>query len=419
MTPPARKTVAMIDPLWIGHHPMYFCQFAASFLRAGVSVIGLCPDPQAASRDLLRTLEPELASDLRDRTYFHKLPAGKAHFFQGRFESDPLRTFMRWRTAADTLASAEAHTGTRADLVYFPYLDSYLRFLPCAAIPEILLNRPWSGLYLRNHHHGESPSLKKSLCLLGKGDAILRSPLCRGVGVLDERFIPAMENFSGTAITAYPDVTQTDLPAAPFLTALEIQRKAAGRKIIGIIGLERRKGLLTLFRTAALARQAALPYYFVCAGTLLLSQFTPAEQAEIQSVSEGIATGEIQNIHFDRSTGRIAEEADYNFLFRTFDVVWAAYESFQGSSGTLSKAAAFEIPCIATAAECVGSRVESYRLGLTIPSGSAAHALTAITSLLANSDLAGQPLAPRFADYREDHSAARLDRILSELMAGI
>lgn len=416
MTPLRHKTVAIVDPLWVGHHPMYFCQFAASFLRAGVHVMGLCPDPLAAFRDLQNALGSELASDLGERTFFHTLPAGKAHFFQGRYESDPVRTILRWRTASDTLAAAEAESGMHADLVYFPYLDSYLRFLPFAAIPEILLNRPWSGLYLRNHHHGGSPSVKKSLLLRAKGDAILRSPLCRGVGVLDERFIPAMENYSGNTIIRYPDVTQSDLPATPYLPAMEIQRKAAGRKIIGIIGLERRKGLLTLLRTAALARQAGLPYYFVCAGTILLAQFTATEQAEIQAVRDGIASGEIQNIHFDRSTGRIAEEADYNFLFRTFDVVWAAYEGFEGSSGTLSKAAAFELPCLATAGECVGSRVESYRLGLTIPSGSAADALTAITHLLAHSDAAGQPLAPRFAAYREDHSSTRLDRILAELI---
>ena len=27
------KTVALVDPLWVGHHPMYFSQFTAAFLR--------------------------------------------------------------------------------------------------------------------------------------------------------------------------------------------------------------------------------------------------------------------------------------------------------------------------------------------------------------------------------------------------
>ena len=415
MMPEHGKTVALVNPLWIGHHPMYFSQFAASFLRSGARVIGLCPEPEAAMRDLLLTAD---AATLAGRVHFHKLPTGSRSFFKGRFEGDPARTFWRWKQAAEVLAQAEAACGLRAELVYFPYLDSYLRFLPIPAIPKILLKRPWSGLYLRNHHHGETPSLKKSLRLLAKGDALLRSKLCCGIGVLDERFIPAME-ISGLRITAYPDVTQADLPPEPFPLALEIQRKAAGRKIIGIIGLERRKGFLTLLRTAKLAREADLPHYFVCAGTIHLAQFTDAEQAEIHALAGGIAAGEIRNIHFDPAAGRIPNEADYNSLFTTFDIAWAAYEGFEGSSGTLSKAAAFEIPCLATAGECVGKRVESYRLGLTIPEGNAPQALAAIPHLAARTDRDGKPLTPRFAEYREHHSLERLDRILRELLESL
>ncbi|MES2439269.1 MAG: hypothetical protein V4584_09380 [Verrucomicrobiota bacterium] len=411
MKPHSGKTVALIDPLWIGHHPMYFSQFTASFLRSGANVIGLCPEPEAAMSALLQALDGETARSIRQRVHFHELPAGKRSFFNGRFEGDPARTFSRWKKAADVLAEAEADCGMSADLAYFPYLDSYLRFLPFASIPKFLLNRPWSGLYLRNHHHGETPSLKKSLRLLAKGDAILRSDLCCGIGVLDERFIPAMEKICGVRVTAYPDVTQADLPSQPYPPALEIQRKAAGRKIIGIIGLERRKGFLTLLRTARFAREKELPYYFVCAGTFPPSDFSEEERLEIESIRS-----EIENLHFDPAAKRIPNEADYNSLFRTFDIAWAAYEGFEGSSGTLSKAAAFEIPCIATAGECVGQRVEKYHLGLTIPEGSAEAALSVISSLAAGTDHDGRNLSPKYEEYREHHSQERLDRILAELL---
>jgi hypothetical protein len=417
MTLDCGKTVALVDHRWIGHHPMYFTQFTTSFLRSGARVIGLCPEPESAMDNLRQALDQEAAVSLADRVHFHKLPGGKRSFFNGRFEGDPVRTFSRWRKTADLLAEAEAASGLRADLVFFPYLDSFLRFLPFPGIPEFLLNRPWSGLYLRNHHHGESPSLMKSLRLLAKGDAILRSHLCLGIGVLDERFIPAMERICGHRVTAYPDVTQSGLPETPYPPALEIRRKAAGRAIIGVIGLERRKGFLTLLRTAALARAADLPYYFVCAGTISLTEFTEPEREEISALSADIASGKIHNIHFDPTLGRIPSEADYNFLFRTFDIAWAAYEGFQGSSGTLSKAAVFEIPCLATAGECVGQRVEKYRLGLTIPEGLPDEALAAIPHLIACTDRSGRPLDPDFPGYRDDHSQARLDAILSALLA--
>lgn len=416
MTTPHGKTVALIDPLWIGHHPMYFSQFSASFLRLGARVIGLCPQPEAARNDLARSIDPQMAAG---RVHFAELPAGKRSFLNGRFEGDPIRTFARWKRAAEALTAAEADTGLHADLVYFPYLDSYLRFLPFAAVPDILLGRPWSGLYLRNHHHGETDSLGKSLRLLAKGDALLRSDLCRSVGALDERFIAAMEKHSGKSATAFPDVTQGGLPDTPFPLSLEIQRKAAGRKIIGLIGLERRKGFLTLLRSAALARRENLPCYFVCAGAIHLGEYRPAERAEIDATLRGIASGEIQNLHFDPAAGRIPNETDYNSLFSCFDIAWAAYEGFYGSSGTLSKAALFEIPCIATAGECVGLRVETYPLGLTIPEATPEHALDAIRHLIAGTDRDGQPLDLHFAEYRLDHSPERLDRILGELLDSV
>jgi glycosyltransferase involved in cell wall biosynthesis len=413
------RTVALIDPLWIGHHPMYFSQFTASFLRCGARVIGLSPEPAAAYEALSRSVDEETAANLGDRVFYQKLPTGKRSFFNGRFEGDPLRTFKRWRSAAETLADAEAASGLRADMVFFPYLDSYLRFLPFPLVPDAILNRPWSGLYLRNHHHGERSSPQKILRLLAKGDAILRSRNCLGIGVLDERFIPDMERLTSKTITAYPDVTQGGLPPELTPLAQEIRRKAAGRRIIGMIGLERRKGFLTLLRTAMLARKREPSFYFVCAGIFGQSDYCEQERAEIQSIIEGIASGEIGNLHFDPEAGRITDEADFNSLFSTFDIAWAAYEGFQGSSGTLSKAALFEIPCIATAGECVGLRVERYRMGLTIREATPEEAIAAIPLIASLTDRDDRPQSPRFAAYREDHSLARLDRILGELLASL
>lgn len=399
----AEKTVALIDPIWVGHHPMYFTQFTGSFLRAGARVIGICPDPEGALANL-RAAFPDANLDGRVRTF--KLRTGKRSFFNGRFEGDPARTFDRWRKAADALAEAEVSSGWRTDLLYFPYLDSYLRFMPLPILPDMLINRPWSGLYLRNHHHGEKPSLTKRLRLLAKGDAIFRSRSCLEVGVLDERFIPAMEDLTGKHVVAYPDVTQEGMPPAPSALAMEIRNRAADRTIIGIIGLERRKGFLSLLRTAKLAKERQIPAFFVCAGVYPPGEYGLDERSEIAALANDVA----DILHFNPDSGRIASEADYNSLFSTFDIAWAAYEDFQGSSGTLSKAALFEKPCIATRGECVGQRVERYGMGITIPQGCAESALEAIQRLSAT------PPEPRFADYREDHSLARLDSILASLL---
>jgi glycosyltransferase involved in cell wall biosynthesis len=415
MTPaPQPQTVALIDPLWIGHHPMYFSQFTAAFLRLGTRVIGLCPEPSEA----MQAARTAAASDDFDqRVSMHHLPSGKRSWFRGRFEGDPLRTFQRWKRAADALYDAEQKAGRRADLVFFPYLDSYLRFLPSATVPGLTLGRPWSGLYLRNHHHGEPPSPKAALRRLAKGDAVIRSPLCRGIGVLDERFIAPMERYTGRTIHAFPDFTDSALPASPYPLATELRRKAAGRKIIGLIGLERRKGMLNLLRVADRARELRLPWYFACVGRFERGEYSGEEQTLLDAVARRSAAGEIDNVHFDPDAGRIPEEADFNSIFASFDLAWAAYEGFEGSSGTLGKAAAFDIPCLATAGECIGHRVEGYRTGLTIPEGDSARALEAIRRILDRRDWDDRPLVGDYARFRNDHGLDRLDQLLAGLLA--
>lgn len=412
---PPNKTVALVDPLWIGHHPMYFSQFTASFLRLGAFVIGLCPDPADAFQ-AARTAAVNSVAGFDRRVSMHRLASGKRSWFRGRFEGDPLRTFQRWKRAADALYEAEQATGRQVDLVFFPYLDSYLRFLPFPSVPGLTLNRPWSGLYLRNHHHGEKPSLKSSLRLLAKGDALMRSPLSRGIGVLDERFIEPIQRRTGNAVHAFPDVTDASLPDQPYALAEEIRRKAAGRKVIGLIGLERRKGMLNLLRVAAKARELRLPWYFVCAGRFERGEYSAEEQSLLDQVASRAAAGEIDNVHFNPAAGRIPEEADFNSIFTTFDVAWAAYEGFEGSSGTLGKAAAFDIPCIATAGECIGHRVEGYRTGLTIPEGDSDRALEAIRRILERRDWDDHPLTGDYARFRDDHGIARLETLLAALL---
>lgn len=404
-------TVALADPLWIGHHPMYFTQFAASFLRNGARVICLCPEPDAAHREFAgawktgNPWETGHTEEISGRIHFRHLAAGARSFFNGRFEGDPLRTFQRWRTVAARLAEAEAATGWHTDLVYFPYLDSYLRFLPFPIIPDLLLGRRWSGLYFRNHHFAGPASLRKTVRDFLKGDALVRSELCAGIGTLDERFIPEMERACGKNVVPFPDFTHTGLPPEPSALARNIKARAGDRKIIGMIGLERRKGVLTMIRTARLAAEKNVPAFFVCAGAIHLGEFTNEERMEISAAADAA------NVYLDVSAGRLPTEVEFNSLFSHFDIAWAAYENFHGSSNTLGKAAAFRIPCIATADECIGNRVRTYRIGKTLAAPTPENALAAISALIA------APLAdPGFPAYERDHSLKRLDELLGGLI---
>jgi len=413
VTQPGMKTVALIDPIWAGHHPMYFGQFSASFLRAGARIIAICPKPHDAHREIL---EAAGTPACHNRLHLEPLASVKRSFFNGRFEGDPLRTFLRWKNAANAIDSALTKTGWKPDLVFFPYLDAYLRFLPIPSIPDITIGIPWSGLYLRNHHFAEKPNLLHRLRLLAKGDALMRSASCREIGVLDERFNTAISHHTGKTVVAYPDVTQTLLPPAEPDLVRSIREKSLTRKIIGIIGLEKRKGVLTLMRAALEAHRLQIPLYFVFAGSFLRETFTPEELAWLETIATRIRNGEIQSIHFDPLAPRIPNEPEYNALFNSFHIAWAAYENFQGSSGTLSKAAAFEIPVIASTGECIGTRVKRHNTGILIPQADSSAALAAINQLAKGLDSNGETLRPDFETYRNLHSIQHLDHILAKLL---
>jgi hypothetical protein len=195
-----------------------------------------------------------------------------------------------------------------------------------------------------------------------------------------------------------------------------ILTQAAGRRIIGLISMEKRKGLLTLLRCALRAHELGEPWFFVATGPFLRQTFSPQELAFCDEVSRRVAAGEINNLHFDTSGTRIQDGAPYNSLFTAFDIIWAAYEGFEGSSNALTKAAAFQKPVIATAGECIGHRVEHYRLGHTFKQGDPEAALEAIRATLAGAHLIGGMLTPRFTDYHQLHCRARLDQIFRDLL---
>ena len=409
--PESPGTIAVADSMWVGHHPMYFEHFTATLLKQGWRVLALCPEP-AGLEAAMRAAGIETAGTLRAARLVDKMsPLAR----WGR-EHDPLSTMGRWWRLRRELGRLEKTSGWRADSVFFPYIDNFTRFLPVPMVPGLTIGRPWAGLYFRNHHFSERRAgLKGMVFRAAKGDGIFRSRDCRVVGVLDERFTATMERELHKPVLVFPDFTNAVLPDEHTPLVRDMLAKAAGRKIIGLMGLEKRKGFLTMMKVADRARAAGEPWYFVFAGPYYNFLYTADERAYVDGIVAGIRSGAIGNIHFEPTGGRIPGDAEYNDLFSSFDVVWAAYEDFHGSSGTLSKAAAFRLPVLASAGECVGDRVEKFGLGVTIPEGDVAAAGEGIRLLLQGMGWRGEPLAPDHAGFAARHSLARLDEVVREM----
>ncbi len=411
-----RKTIALADPRWYGHHPTYFKEFAASLLRLGHRVVALCREPDELE-PALRATCAELGLDPAEAIEVAPLAdPDRAFVFPERIDHDPLSTIARWRCLRRALAGAEAASGWRADLVFFPWLDSYLRFQPSKALPSLMLGRPWAGLYFRNHHFGSAPRL---LTTIAKGDRGLRNRDCRAIGVLDERFAEAMSETSGRPVIPFPDITDETDPAALSPLAERVLRQAAGRKVIGMVSLEKRKGFLTMLRIAE-AVAGREDWYFVAAGTYCPETCNAEERAYVERVDRlANREGKLDNVMLKLPGERIPDGAEYNSLIKCFDLVYAAYEDFRGSSNALTKAAVFGKPMVATRGECVGNRVERYGLGLTFDQGDAAGGEEAIRRALAGVGWDGAPLAPRYSEYRALHDRDRLDEVFEEILANV
>ena len=393
--------VALIDTRWVGHHPTFFREFAASLRRLGHRVIALSPEPSEVRGD-----DGVFAAGL----------TGLHGSLIGQLDNDPATTLWRWWAARRALDRAEEESGWSTDAVFFPYLDSFLRFLPSATVPDLILGRPWSGLYFRNQHLARPARTPQAwLRRLAKGDRLLRSrralPL---VGVLDERFNADLKRRTGRDALPFPDITDETPPTTDSPLALKLRDLARGRPIIGLAGsLEKRKGLITLLRAAEASAAAGDAWFYAAVGPMADATFAPEEHAWIESVRTRLA----DSVFVDTSRQRIPDGTPYNSVFSTFAVSWAAYEDFQGSSNTLTKAALFEVPVVATEGECIGARVTAFSLGATFPEGDAAGARAAIARVLDEERRGG--VRREYDAYRKFHSRPSLDATFTRLFASL
>ena len=405
-------TVALVDPIWVGHHATYFRAFIESFLEVGARVVALCPKPEDLD-DMVKAHPDRLSVSKLEEPGDSKLFLGRAY--------DPFTTRQRWRIAGEAIDAQEDMCGWKVDFVFFALLDSYLRFMPSSATADRLLGRPWTGLYFRAQHLTEPASgilakVKQRL----KGDFVMRSEDCRLISGVDERTLPYVESYSKKPVLLMPDITNeaNGDPEVPLAAA--IREKAAGRKIIGIVGLEKRKGFLTLLRVAKEAADQGNPWFFVFTGVLWWETLSDEEAAWVKDY----LADPPDNIYLDPEAGMVPDGEVYNGVASLFDIFFAAYLNslYNGSSNVLTKGALLEKPCIVTEGACLEDRVKAYRIGLAVPEDDDRRCFEAIKRLLVGEHWDGMPLNPRYGDYFALHSHEKLvehvREMISTVMAG-
>lgn len=391
------KTIALFDNYRGGHHLTYLRLFSQTLLEMGYRVIAFCQEPDEVSEWV--TLHcPKQAH------YFHifKVEEVKAPKFPLIGELPRTCVVLaQWKYAAKVIQKAVYEVGHAPDLVFFAWLDSYLSDYLTHHIIDLIFPYTWSGLYFTPNYLKFG---RRFLPIIGTPLSpyiITKSPRCCSIALLNETEAKTLQHQIKTPVIAFPDITDESPPDSSYSIVKEIREKAGKRKIVGLVGhLTKRKGLLTLLEVAQNLGEEDL--FFVFAGQFYDYDLPLEEVAKV----ENFVASQPSNCFFYLE--RIPDEAQFNTVINTCDILFAAYNDFPYSSNILTKAAVFEKPVIVSDGFCMSERVKAFGLGMSIPQGDVVKCIEVLHYLSKELDSNASTLKPDFEGYRRIHSVQRL-----------
>lgn len=391
------KNIALVDTFWHGHHSVHFKLYTKILLEQGYQVTAFCPNPVELSEWIADNF-PEKTKLL----HAFEVQEPKRNQFPIARIRHTLTTLARWQQVATAIQNNSDKIGNLPDLVFFLSIDNYLAPFLTHHIVDKVFAYNWFGLY----HDPFHLRVKQRLAFLRRGflntDAVLYSPHCLGVTVHDEGITEKLKSkINGKPVVTFPNTVDESPPAQDYSVVKQIQDKARGRKIIGLLGSQgKRKGLLTLLEVAQ--RSVQEDWFFVFAGGLAEGSFSTEELRKLQ----GIVKAEPDNcfFHFKHVPG----EPQFNALVSACDVLYVVNENYPSNSQMLTLAAIFEKPVIGNETFCIGERVQKFKLGLSIPEGDVSRCIEALRCLFNEPEPIKQRLQSNFKDYQELHSTKQL-----------
>ena len=407
-------TIVVFDYNWGGHIPAYHRLIVESVLRAGWNAISLSGGsgevrahvdrvlPSARGR-LFAPFCPRLGQSPARNTklaFLRWIPGGFAVW--SRIRRNPtLRTrhaLDRWDACRAALADIRARLGDHV-LLFLPYLDDMLEPTLSSCVVDVPV--PWAGL-----HVSASDLRDRGLRLeMEQRLRMLSHPRCRGLAVLDEAAVNPLRSLAPhVAIATLPDTADDSLAEPSSTLARELERRAAGRKIVGLFGhLSEPKNLSLFLGLATAARNRDI--FFVLAGQFEPLSVAPAVRRRLTAA----AVGKWENVW--ALPNRIPAESEFNRLLARVDAAFAVYRDFTRSSNILTKAALFRRPIVVAAGYCMADRVAAYGLGLVVDQDDAAGCESALRRLLDH----GAPGAD-YDGYARDFSSAAFQTALVEFL---
>jgi hypothetical protein len=230
-------------------------------------------------------------------------------------------------------------------------------------------------------------------------------PCLMGMCFLDERVAQEYAiRMPSKCFEHLPDVTETAVPERPSRLREEIERRAAGRKIVFLGGtISAQKNLARWYELIELADPRR--WFFVQVGEILTDSLGAEDAAAVERVTRSPPENLLVRAEY------LADERTFNEIVAASDVVFAVYREFRISSNMLCKAATFKKPVLVSDRYLVGERVTRYGIGLAVTEDSARSIHQGLLHVEAN------PIAvERFQQFCDDFNTnvlgERLDRFL-------
>lgn len=394
------NTLAILEWNRGGHHETYLKLYVCAMLACGRKLVVLCRNP------------PQLLADLAElgvawataegRLVVAEIP-GMSWLEQNRRWPRLLRNRAYAWQISRVLHQAEQQLGEACHTVYFSCLYEHQTRTITALVAT--LKRPWSGLYLQaGAFHagcGNQPGDKDRRRL----HRLLDSTALNGLLMLDEGVAGQVEEAIGRPVTLVPDLSDGTCKPDCALAA-KVREFAGSRPLVALLGhLLPSKGAATLAAMSLAPEASDLALLF--AGEIYWELFSEADRQVLTTAKQ-----QAPRAMFHET--RIADEATYNSLVRTCDVLFAAYHGFPHSSNTLTKAALFEKPIIVSDGHLMAARVREYRLGEVVPAGDIHATLAAVRRITHDPAAWQEAMQPRWEDYRQRHSFAELLRVMQD-----
>lgn len=236
-------------------------------------------------------------------------------------------------------------------------------------------------------------------------------PSFKGMCLLDERLCRNYQAKMPDKCFEYlPDITDTALPDKPSALAQEIERRAAGRKIVffgGSIGGQKNVAQWYELVQRADPRQ----WFFVQIGELHEVTFTPEDVAAFKKVTAQPPENLFMYAEY------LADDRAFNEIIHMSDVVFAVYRAFKISSNMVTKAASFKKPILVSDGYLMGDRVKRYGIGLAVAEDDTGAILAGLTRLGA-APIPPENFSQFHRDFSQDSVAKRLDEFLRRCLHG-